>query len=155
MSVPAIDTAIRQIHPMLADAIEKVYQLETVTRQHPQVEIPTYHVIHAGMYLRTIRIPAGTLLTGVFIKIPTGLVVSGHVTTYVGDEFTELKGYNVIAASAGRKQIFMAHTEVHMTMMFPTKARTVAEAEAEFTDELELLMSRHDDGLNTTLITGD
>lgn len=155
MNLPMVrDNKPLLIAPMTDDAIDKVYQLEAVTSAQPQVHIPTEHVIHAGMYLRTIRIPAGTLLTGVFIKIPTCLVVSGSVTTFVGDEFRELNGYNVIAASARRKQVFMAHSDVDMTMMFPTDARTVAEAEAQFTDEVDLLMSRHDD-LTTTLITGE
>lgn len=154
MNLPALDNPTLRIMPMAHDEIDKVYQLESVTTTMPQVSIPTEHVLHAGMYLRTIRIPAGTLLTGVFIKIPTCLVVCGNVTTFVGDEFCELHGYNVIAASARRKQIFMAHSDVAMTMMFPTSARTVAEAEAQFTDEVDLLMSRHDD-LTTTLITGE
>ena len=60
---------------MTSDAVAKVRELEGVLRELPQVEIATEHVLHAGLYARTIRIPAGVVLTGVFIIIPTMLVV--------------------------------------------------------------------------------
>ena len=37
----------------------------------PQVAIQTTHHFHAGLYSRTIRIPAGVMITGALIKIPT------------------------------------------------------------------------------------
>jgi hypothetical protein len=81
-------------------------------------------------------------VTGVLITIPTVLIVSGHATLFIGGEDVELKGYAVIPASAGRKQAVYAHADTLFTMLFPTAARTVEEAEREFTDEPERLASR-------------
>ena len=55
---------------------------------------------------------------------------------------------HVLAGQPGRKQAFVAHAETWLTMSFKTEARTVAEAEAEFTDEAEHLGSRRDDAVN-------
>jgi hypothetical protein len=60
----------------------------------------------------------------------------------------------VIPASAGRKQVFVSRSTVTITMLFPTLARTVEEAEAEFTDEAAGLLSRRQDA-NTVVITGE
>ncbi len=143
-SFPAMSTA---------DA-EKVGRLESRLRNMVQVPIATTHHFHAGMYARTIRIPQGVVITGALIRIPTMLIVSGHVTVFIGGDSIELRGYHVIPASAGRKQVFVAHADTDLTMLFPTSARTVEEAEAEFTDETKLLMSRRQSG-NLTITTGE
>ncbi len=142
------------IPPMSAAAIESVRALEAAALQRPQVEIPTQHALHAGMYARTIRIPAGVLLTGALIKVPTLLMLSGDATVFVGDGAVRLTGYHVLPASAGRKQAFIAHADTDLTMVFPTHARTVEEAEAEFTDEADRLLSRRQQDASVLTITG-
>jgi hypothetical protein len=108
----------------------------------PQVDVPTEHLLHGGMYARTLRIPAGTVVTGSFIKIPTILIFHGHAEMLTGAGWATVDGYGVLAGSAFRKQICVARTAVEVTMVFPTNAKTVEEAEREFTDEYEKLMSR-------------
>ena len=139
---------------MPAEAIERVRRLEGALAELPQVEIATAHLFHAGVYARTIRIPAGVALTGALIKVSTVLIFSGHATVLIGGEVVELHGYHVIPASAGRKQAFVAHTDTDLTMLFPSEARSVAEAESEFTDEADLLLS-HQQGAETIIFTGE
>ncbi len=144
-----------RIPAMTAQAIDKVRELEAITRDLPQVEIATDHVLHGGMYARTICIPAGVLLTGVFIRVPTVLVFEGNATVNAGDEPVTLVGYHVLAASAHRRQAFVAHADTRLTMVFATQAKSVAEAEAEFTDEAHLLFSRKPGAVNRINITGE
>lgn len=139
---------------MSADDVGKVGRLEAHLRSLEQVPITTTHHFHAGLYARTIRIPKGVVITGALIRIPTLLIVSGHVTAFIGGDTIELCGYHVLPASAGRKQVFLAHADTDLTMLFPSSAETVEEAEAEFTDETELLMSRQQPE-NPTIITGE
>jgi len=136
-------------------AIAKVRALEAHSLAVvPQVPIVTYHLLHAGMYHRTITIPKNVTLTGALIKRRTTLTLCGDAVIYTGGEADlHLAGYHVIAASAGRKQAFHAIEDTHLTMCFPSSARTVAEAEAEFTDEAELLFSRR--GENVVTNTGE
>lgn len=123
--------------------LEKIKAAEDLILTLPQVEIATEHVFHAGMYARTIRVPAGTVLTGAFMKIPTLLIVHGDAEVLNFDGWLDVRGYAVLAGGAGRKQVFFARTAVEMTMVFATQATTVDEAEREFTDEFERLMSRN------------
>lgn len=147
---------IRKTLPVMSnEAIDKVRLLEVFTLKMPQVEILTQHVLHGGMYARTIKIPAGVLLTGVVIKIATVLIIQGDVTVYIGDDTIELKGYNVLPASANRKQVFLAKTDVWMTMLFPSNAKSSDAAEDEFTDEAHNLISRKHQETNQITITGE
>lgn len=144
-----------RIPAMTAQAIDKVRELEAITRDLPQVEIATDHVLHGGMYARTICIPAGVVLTGVFIQVPTLLVFDGNATVNAGDDAVTLVGHHVLAASAHRRQAFLAHEDTRLTMVFATRAATVAEAEDEFTDEAHLLFSRKPGAINRINITGE
>lgn len=144
-----------RIMPMSDSAVDMVYKLEAHTRKMDQIRIHTHHVIHGGMYVRTILIPAGTILTGALVKIPTTLIICGDVVVYIGGEANPMVGYNVLAASAHRKQAFVTIKDTWVTMAFPTTSTNIEEAEKEFTDESDLLLSHTDDTMNTILITGE
>lgn len=140
---------------MTKSDIERVRELEAVGRTLEQVPIKTSHVLHAGMYARTLEIPAGVVVTGVLVKVATLLVISGEAELYVGNsEMVRLVGNGmVLTGNAGRKQFIVTLKETHVTMIFPTNAKTVEEAENEFTDEGDLLLSRNEPGMNHILIT--
>lgn len=144
-----------RISAMDANSIDRVRELEQIVLSAPQVETPTTHTLHSGVYTRTIMISAGVILTGALIKIATTLIVCGDVAVYVGDKSIRLNGYNVYAASANRKQAFVAYTDTYITMIFKTYVKTVEEAEEQFTDDAHRLMSRHTDALNNFIITGE
>ena len=135
------------IPAMTGPEIDKIRRLESAALQMPQVDITTSHFLHAGTYVRTVRIPAGVLITGALIKIPTTLIVSGDVVVYIGSQTLNLTGYNVIPAQGNRKQAFLARSETWLTMTFATDAATVAEAEQEFTDEFTMLITRRNEDL--------
>jgi len=131
-----------------------VRRVEHALLEQDQASMETFHVLHSGVYSRTICLTAGAIMTGALIKIPTTLVISGNASVLVGDcEEIKISGYHVIAAPAGRKQAFIAHTDTWITMTFCTKAKTIEEVETEFTDEADLLLSRYN--VNHITITGD
>lgn len=140
---------------MTDDDVAKVKAVEAASlAMCKQVEFPTSHLIHGGMYARTLHMPKGTVLTGALLKVATILIVKGDCAVFIGEETIELRGYSVLPGSAGRKQVFVSHTDVDMTMLFPTNVQTVAEAEKEFTDEYQMLMTNRIDSIHT-LITGE
>lgn len=140
-----------RLAPATPEAIDKVRQLTEVSKQLPHVPFAIEHMLHAGMYTRTTRLPPGTVVTAALIKIPTVLIIVGACRVYNNDELIDVSGYTVLPGSAGRKVAFVTLSEVAMSMMFPTTVKTVAEAEREFTDEYEQLVAdRH-----IVLITGE
>ena len=82
------------------------------------------------------------------------VITVGSASVLVGKEWMDVEGYRVLPASANRKQAFRSRGAFIITMLFPTDAKTVEEAEREFTDEFELLLSHRQD-LNTVTITGE
>lgn len=145
----ALATTSPCLPAMSAQAIDMVRRLEAELIGMPQVDIPTSHVFHGGMYARTIVIPAGVVLTGALIKVATLVIVNGDCTVFLGSEAQQrLFGYHVLPASEGRKQVFMAHADTHVTMVFPSDATTIEQAENEFTDEAHKLLSRRVDQEN-------
>lgn len=141
--------------PMNEADIGRIRALQAIEAHQPQVALDTDHVLHAGLYSRTIRLPDGVMLTGALIKIATLVIVDGDVIVWMGENSARLCGHNVLPASAGRKQAFYALTESFLTMIFPTSARSVEEAERQFTDEAAMLASRRAETPNTIVITGE
>ena len=135
--------------------IANVRAFEDLALQAPQVFIPTHHVLHAGMYARTITIPAGVVLTGALIKCATILIINGDALVFLDGEPVEFDGYSVLPASARRKQAFVARKDTDLTMIFATDAANVAEAETQFTDEADRLFSRAQGAVNTIVVTGE
>jgi hypothetical protein len=147
---------ISQRLPAMSErAIDAVRELETRIMGSEPVQLGTDHLIHGGMYARTICLPAGFVLTGALLKVATVLIVNGDCVAFTGDNEIRLCGFNVIPGSAGRKTAFIANTDTHMTMVFPSDAKSVADAEEQFTNEPHLLMSRRDNSGDTVTITGE
>jgi hypothetical protein len=154
--MPELAVSENRIPAMKEMAIDKVRQLSKIESEKPQVKICTHHLIHAGMYARTIIIPKGVLLTGALIKKATILIVEGNALAYTGDDTPIPVGnHSIIAASANRKQAFYAREDTHLTMIFTTCAKDIEMAENEFTDEARLLFSRAPDAHNIITITGE
>ena len=116
--------------------------MRAVVAEMPQYDFPTEHFFHGGMYVRTVKMPASSILCGAVIKVPTLVTVAGDCIVKVGEDAREIVGYAVLRGAPGRSQIFIARSETYITMSFPSKAKTLEEAEEEFTDEYEQLMSR-------------
>lgn len=116
--------------------------VESMMKETPQFDLETTHSLFAGIYSRTVRLPAGVMITGALIKIPTVLTIVGDVTLTIGDHVEDVKGFRLFECSPGRKQIMYAKAESYVTMSFASNAKTVEEAEEQFTDEYENLMSR-------------
>jgi len=141
--------------PMTLAGMEKIRELEGLLSQLPQADIGTHHVLHGGMYARSVKVAAGVVLTGALINVPTLLIVSGDAIVTLGDTSVRLTGFNVLAGSRGRKQAFVAVSDIHLTMIFATDAETIEQAEEQFTDEADRLLSRQPGSRNTIVITGE
>ena len=124
------------------------------TLAFPQAEILTEHLIHGGLYARTIRLVPGTIMNGSLVRRATTLIVHGDCFMLAGDEVVELSGYNVFPGCAGRKQTFLTRGPVEMTMIYATSARTVIEAEDEVFAEADQLISRKAGDQDQITITG-
>ncbi|MGF6738493.1 hypothetical protein [Paraburkholderia atlantica] len=123
--------------PQMLDALRGI---DAALLTQAQVEISIDHLIHGGMYARTAHIPADTVVSGAVLSRATVLVIQGDVSVFTGADAVRLTGFHVLPGSAGRKQLFRTHAETHLTMVLPSSAESVDEAEHEFTSEADLLM---------------
>jgi hypothetical protein len=132
-----------------------VRRVEEKLKTVEQNGMETWHVLHGGIYSRTIFLEKDQVIVGAQIKVPTTIMINGCLLISSGGESFEIKGVNVIPASKNRKQIMKATEKTSVTMCFATSAKTVEEAEEEFSDEAGNLMSRFSDSINHINITGE
>ena len=120
--------------------ISMANKIEELILKHEQVNAVVYHTVHSGVYTRSLRVNKGTVIAGALIKIPTTVIVSGKCNVLVGDETYAIDGYEVITASANRKQVFVAIEDTVITMIFKTEHKDIESIEKQFTDEYDKLM---------------
>lgn len=147
------EVSVSALMPPSATALATLALIHERTLEFPQCELVTEHILHGGMYARTIRLGPGTIMNGSLILAPTILIVQGSCDVLGGESVTRLEGFNVLPGMAGRKQTFLTHGPVEMTMIFPTQARTIREAEDEIFAEVDQLMSRKDGSKDRVIVT--
>lgn len=153
--MPELAPLYTRMSPSSPAAADKVAKLATALKQLPQVTFVTEHMLHGGLYTRTVRLPPGTVCAAVMIKPPTVLILVGDCEVWSNDELIYTHGYSVLPGSAGRKIAFVTRSPVCMSMMFPSTATTVDEAQKQFTDEHELLVPLDRVDEHIALITGE
>lgn len=143
------------IRPIDGAMLATVREMESKMLAIDQTQLPVHHTLHGGVYTRSMRLPAGVMICGALIKVPTTLIVNGSVTVWANGGSIDVNGYQVLVGAAGRKQLFYANEDTDMTMVCASTATTVDEAERSFTDEWEMLASRAHPDINTELVTGE
>ena len=103
---------------------------------------PTEQMLHAGCYVRTCICPAGSILAGAVIKVPTVVVVHGVCSVTTGSKTLHIDGFAVLKGAAGRATVWRATTETTITMVYASEATSCEAAEEEFTDEFQKLFTR-------------
>ena len=107
--------------------------LDLPPEQIVDLEDATLHHFAPGVYVRELRIPAGTVLTGKIHKHEImNILVSGtiRVTTDAGIE--ELTGPMIFNSAAGSKKAGYALTDVVWLNVHPTESTDLEEIETEF-----------------------
>lgn len=99
--------------------------------EYPQVDLSVQQYLHAGMYTRSILIPAGTIATGMEVCVDTISVVCGDITVRGEAGIKRYTGYHVLPGCAGKRRIGVAHSDTYWVTVFPTKQSTAEGAYRE------------------------
>lgn len=105
---------------------QPIYRLEALLLTQPQVECPVEHAYCAGIYARTMHIPAGTVLTGAVHKHESFFVVRRGriaVTTDQGTKVLEAGDQLVSPAGCKRAGLALEDTVVTTYHANPTDER--------------------------------
>ena len=146
---------MNEIVSMSQEDIAAAVEAEEILAELPQVEsFETWHTLHGGTYTRTVKLKKGEAIVGALIKVPTTLIIHGSMHLYIGNKVEEIDGFSVIVAGKNRKQIMYALEDTYVTMRFYTRATSVQDAEKEFTDDADRLVSRLETSINHIIIGG-
>lgn len=123
--------------------IDAVRALERELALFPQVDLSTTHLVHGGMYARTIFIPAGVALTGALTEMDNICVMYGDITVTTDEGTQRLTGFNVLPAKLGAKRAGVTHADTWWTTIIPTELADIASIEEAMTTEADRLQTRN------------
>jgi hypothetical protein len=142
--------------PASPSSIVKVNQLAVAIKEKLQpCPFKTEHLVHGGIYTRTVRLPDDAVCAAVLYKVPSTLIIEGDCDVFDNGDLMRVSGYTVLPGCAGRKIAFVTRSAVKMSMMFATSLTDVAEIQKQFTDEWELLVPLSKADEHVVLITGE
>lgn len=124
------------------DMIERLERmLLAATQAH--VDVPVEHTFAPGLYLRTARIAAGTVLTGKVHLTEHGNVCAGDITVWTEQGMRRITGVETLVSLPGCKRAGYAHADtvwitVHAN---PGDCRDLALLEARLVEDAGRLLN--------------
>lgn len=113
------------------DMLSKILRLENEMRAMPQAEFETTHDFAPGIYMRTLHIPKGSLLTGkMHATDHLNIVSKGDISVLTEDGIHRIKAPAIIPARAGMKRVGFAHEDTVWTTVHGTDETDLAKLEA-------------------------
>lgn len=108
------------------------------------VQLETWHHFADGLVARTIRIKAGTCLTGAAHKAEHMNVCYGDISVWTEDGMKRLTGYHVLPSLPGAKRVGFAHADTYWTTVHvnPTNERDIEKLEDALVEESHMLQRR-------------
>lgn len=142
-SVTSLEKLIADVyeHGWLATrhlVLEQIEALEREMIRLPQAQIPVTHHFSKGIYAREIRIPKGTLLTGMLHKDEhLNIVSSGDMTVVTEKGVQRILGPCTMASLPGSKKFGFAHEDTIWTTIHATDETDIEKLEADLRDQRE------------------
>jgi hypothetical protein len=129
----------------LTAPVDATEQIEAQLLQLPQVECPVLHHFGPGVYIREVRMPAGSLILGHRHKhTHTNILVSGRLKFLnEGREVAELVAPAVITSNPGRKLAYIIEDTVWQNI-YATEERDVEKLEAMLLDKSDAWLEYKD-----------
>lgn len=116
-------------------AREKLFAIQEALGDLPAVEFPLQHLFPPGLYMRTIFLPAGSVIAGKIHKHRHGNILSmGHVRVFTEFGGTEdFYGPKQMISEPGTKRAVLAITDAVWTTLHlnPKDTQDLAELEAD------------------------
>ena len=115
---------------------ERVNALKTELLKMDQIELPTQHLFHGGMYCRQVWRPAGCTIVGkVHKKEHFYMVVVGTVVVTTEDGAQELTAPALLCSKPGTQRAVFAVTDAMCMTIHRTDSETVEGAADELVED--------------------
>jgi len=120
----------------LAGNMPEILALEKVLLTLEQVECPVSHYHIDGVYVRSMFIPAGTVLTGaIHNKENVSILAQGTIRVTNGTESKVITAPYIMVDQAGIKRLGVAETDVTFINVLRTDLTDINELEQELVSQ--------------------
>lgn len=112
---------------------DKVFEIEALMKNMPQLELKVVHYFSKGVYARELHIPAGTVLVGEIHKFRNLNILScGRIQVSTEDGIIEVEAPFTVVSPAGTKRIARALTDCVWTTIHGTDETDLNSIEKTF-----------------------
>lgn len=109
---------------------QKIELVEKQLLDFPQVDVPLVHLFGPDVYLRTVKMPKGSIVIGHEHKTEHfNIVLSGSATLGVGVDAVEIKAPMIFVSKPGVRKVLQIHEDMIWTTIHPTKETDLTKLE--------------------------
>jgi len=110
------------MNSLVNGSMAKVFAIEAIMKEYPQVELKVIHHFSKGVYARELHIPAGVILTGEIHKFENLNILSkGKIQVLIDDTVQEIEAPFTVVSPAGTKRIARALEDCVWTTIHGTE----------------------------------
>ena len=122
------------MNAMNGDMIEKLFAIEEVFKQMPQVEMPVRHCFGNKVCVREMTAPKGVIIIGKMHKYKqVNIVVKGDISVLTEDGWKRLTAGEMFESPAGIKRAGFTHEDTVWTTICGTEETDADKAEESLT----------------------
>lgn len=116
--------------------LERINDIEAQLLAHPQVECPVQHTFSPGVYLRTIRMPAGTFVIGHKHRTKhLNVVLSGCALVIVDGEIRRMQAPLVFESNPGVRKLLYILEDCDWATIHATDETDVVKLEEQLIEK--------------------
>ena len=116
--------------------LERINEIEAQLLTHPQVECPVQHTFSPGVYLRTIRMPAGTFVIGHKHRTKhLNVVLSGCALVIVDGEIRRMQAPLVFESNPGVRKLLYILEDCDWATIHATDETDIAKLEEQLIEK--------------------
>lgn len=123
---------------------DDVDRLEAALLDREQIEIPVEHTFSPGLYVRTIRAPAGAIIVGHRHRAETlNFLMQGRLLVIVDGQRRELSAPCILPSAAGTRKAALILEDVVWTNVHPNPddQRDLAQLEQRYIEKSQLFLA--------------
>lgn len=114
----------------------EILSIESAIAAMPQVDLPVEHYRIKGVYVRSLFIPEGTVLTGKIHNAENiAILAQGTIKVCDGDKSYEISAPKIMVDKPGVKRLGYAVTDVTFITVHRTDGESIADIEAELVSD--------------------
>ncbi len=141
---------------ILAILNTQIEELEGILLNGPTIEPKIDHTFSPGVYMRTMEMPAGSIIIGHMHKTDhINILLKGKISVVIDGELRNLSAPYIVVSSAGTRKVAYVHEDVVWANVHATSETDIVKLEEQLIQKSETFKRHEIEALASKQLTNE